>query len=67
MERTTCPHCGALWFIEELNYSIVQKMSGYKIDGKNLVIETSGKRLESFYTDRCLACGYSINRLIKHP
>jgi len=67
MERTSCPHCGALWFIEELNYSIVQKMGGYKTDGATIVIETSGKKLKSSFTNRCLACGYSINLDIMHP
>ena len=66
MERINCPHCGAQWFVEELNYSIVQKMGGYKTDETSIVIETSGKRLESSYTDKCLACGYSINRDINH-
>ena len=66
MERTECPHCGARWFVEEFNYSVFQKMDGYKVDGATVVIETTGKRLKSFFTDRCLACGYSINRDVKH-
>ena len=66
MERTYCPHCGTKWFIEELDYTILQKINGYKITDKNVIIEESAKKLESRYTIKCVACGYQSTHDIKH-
>lgn len=44
MDRTYCPHCSAKWFIEELNYTIFDKMNGYKISSSSITIENSAKK-----------------------
>ena len=66
MEREICPHCGARWFIEELNYTILRDVNSYKIDKSVIALETSAKRIESSFTYRCLSCGYYIFREIIH-
>jgi len=66
MEKENCPHCGARWFIEEFNYTVLKNFDGYIIDGEKITLETSATRIESSFTQRCLACGYHINLDIKH-
>jgi len=66
MERTSCPHCGALWYIEELLYFVVKDTNGYKIEGSSVVYETSAEPIESCYIQRCLSCGYNNVQNIKH-
>ena len=66
MDRENCPHCGARWFIEELNYTLLKNISNYKIDNSIVALETYAKRIESSFTYRCLSCGYHIIREIVH-
>ena len=66
MERTYCPNCGARWYIEELDYTILQRMNGYRITDKNVIIEESAKKLVSRYTNKCIACGYQFSYDIDH-
>ena len=66
METTYCPHCGTKHFKEELLFSLLQKINGYKIDCDKVIIEQSAKKLSSSYTYKCVACGYEQNREIKH-
>jgi len=61
MKRGYCPHCGTKWLIEKLNYSLMQKMNGYKIDRDSIIIEQSAKKVVSNYTQKCVSCGHEEN------
>lgn len=62
MEKTYCPHCGTRWYIEELNYTLLENINGYKISEDSVIIEQSAKKCGSSYTQRCVSCGYQENR-----
>jgi len=66
MEKTFCPHCGTKNYIQELNYTLLQNINGYKISGENIIIENSAKKIKSNYTSKCVSCGYHLNHEIKH-
>ena len=66
MKRTYCPHCGTRWYIKELDYTILQRINGYRITDKNFIIEKSAKKLVSRYTNKCVACGYQSSYDIKY-
>lgn len=66
MERENCPHCGARWFIEEFNYTLIQEFNGSIIEEGAVKLENAAKRIESSFTHRCLSCGYYIIQEIKH-
>ena len=55
METDYCPHCGTKHFIEELNFTLLQNINGYKIDCDSVIIEQSAKKLLSNYTHKCVA------------
>jgi len=62
MDRTYCPHCGTKWLIEELNYTILENINGYKISEDSVVVEQSAKKIGSNYTKKCVSCSYEENR-----
>lgn len=66
MERTYCPHCGTKWYIEKLNYILMENINGYKISETSVIIEQSAKKMISSYTKKCVSCGYEENQEIKH-
>ena len=66
MERTYCPHCGTKWYIQELNYTLLEGINGYKISEDSVIIEQSAKKLSSFYTHKCVSCGYEENLEVKY-
>jgi len=66
MERTYCPHCGTKWYIEKLNFTLLENINGYKISEDSVVIEQSAKKLTSSYTQKCVSCGYEENQEISH-
>jgi hypothetical protein len=66
MERTYCPHCGAKWYIEKLNFTLLENINGYKISEGSVIIEQSAKILKSSYNQKCVSCGYEENQEIKH-
>lgn len=66
MEITYCPHCGTKHFYEELNFTLLQNINGYKIDCDSVIIEQSARKVSSSITYKCVACGYEQNQDIKH-
>jgi len=65
MNRNYCPHCGTKWYIEKLNYTILENINGYKVSEDSVIIEQSAKKLSSCYTQKCVSCGYEENQEIK--
>ena len=61
MDRSYCPHCGTKWYIEELNFSLLENINGYKISEDSVIIEQSARKLLSNYTQKCVSCGYNSN------
>ena len=66
METDYCPHCGAKHYMEELNFTLLQNINGYKIDCDSVIIEQSVKRIKSNFTQKCVSCGYQSIHEIKH-
>ena len=62
MERTYCPHCGTKWYVDELNYTLLENINGFKISEDSIIIEQSAKKVVSNYTQKCVSCGYEENR-----
>ena len=66
METDYCPHCGTKHYMEELNFTLLQNINGYKIDCDSVIIEQSVKRIKSNFTQKCVSCGYQSIHEIKH-
>ena len=66
IERTYCPHCGAKWYIEKLNFIVLENINGYKISEDSIIIEQSAKKIISNCTQKCVSCGYEENQEISH-
>ena len=66
MEKTTCPKCGAQYYVKELLYFTVKDIHEYRVENDSVIVEKSAKKIESCFINKCLACGYSNNEIIKH-